>query len=104
MLGYSNNQINKGAINNINLGNCLSKPSITELKAAEQIVNLIDSYDMVKFAKNGSNATTAAVKIARAYTNKDIICVPKEQPFFSFDDWFIGSTNIKKGIPKKIIT
>jgi len=101
-IGYSNNQINKGAIKNINLGNCLSKPSVTELKAAEQIVNLIDSFDMVKFAKNGSNATTAAVKIARAYTNKDIICVPKEQPFFSFDDWFIGSTNISRGIPKKI--
>jgi glutamate-1-semialdehyde 2,1-aminomutase len=70
------------------------------------MISLIDSAEMVKFAKNGSNVTTAAVKIARAYTGKKVILVPKEQPFFSFDDWFIGGTEMSKGVPEehKVLT
>jgi glutamate-1-semialdehyde 2,1-aminomutase len=52
---------------------------------------------MVKFAKHGSTVTTAAVKLARAYTGRKYIAVPAEQPFFSFDDWFIGSTVVPRG-------
>ena len=57
---------------------------------------------MVKFAKNGSDATTAAVKIARAYTGRDLVAVCADQPFFSTDDWFIGSTAMSAGIPEAI--
>ena len=46
---------------------------------------------MVKFAKNGSDVTTAAVKLARAYTGRDLIAICGDHPFFSTDDWFIGS-------------
>ena len=55
---------------------------------------------MVKFTKNGSTAVTAAIKLARAYTKKDLILRCLNHPFLSYDDWFIGSTNIKRGIPK----
>jgi glutamate-1-semialdehyde 2,1-aminomutase len=72
---------------------------LTELEAAEIFVDIIPSVEMVKFAKNGSNVTTAAIKLARSYTGKQFICIPKEQPFFSFDDWFIGTTPLTKGIP-----
>ena len=101
-VGYSDEEINKAAIEQINNGNCLTRPSLIELKAAETIVELIDSADMVKFAKNGSNVTTAALKLSRAYTKKEKICVPSQQPFFSFDDWFISSTSIKNGTPQGI--
>jgi glutamate-1-semialdehyde 2,1-aminomutase len=57
---------------------------------------------MVKFAKNGSDVTTAAVKLARAYTGRDLIAICKDQPFFSTDDWFIGTTDMKSGIPRQI--
>jgi glutamate-1-semialdehyde 2,1-aminomutase len=57
---------------------------------------------MVKFAKNGSDATTAAVKLARAYTGRDLIAICGDQPFFSTDDWFIGSTAMPAGIPHGI--
>jgi glutamate-1-semialdehyde 2,1-aminomutase len=78
-------------------GNNLSRASMTELEAAELLVSTIPSIDMVKFAKHGSTVTTAAIKLSRAYTGKKYIAVPYEQPFFSFDDWFIGSTIINKG-------
>lgn len=102
-LGYANETVNQAAIKQIEYGNNLTKPSMIELEAAELLVDMIDSIDMVKFTKNGSTATTAAVKLSRAYTGRTLIARCAEQPFFSYDDWFIGSTPLTKGIPQKDI-
>lgn len=102
ILGYANEEVNKKVIEAIYRGNNLTRPSTLELEAAERFVELIDSAEMVKFAKNGSNVTTAAVKLARAYTGRDYIARCADHPFFSFDDWFIGSTVMDKGVPKCI--
>jgi len=102
-LGYGNEQINNAAYEQMEFGNNLTKPSLVELEAAELFVELIDSVDMVKFTKNGSTATTAAVKLSRAYTGRMMVARCEEQPFFSYDDWFIGSTPITRGIPQKDI-
>ena len=56
---------------------------------------------MVKFAKNGSDATTAAIKLARAATGRDLVAICGTQPFFSIDDWFIATTQMKAGIPSR---
>ena len=74
------------------------RPSFIEAEIAEQICEQIPSAQMVKFAKNGSNATTSAVKLARAYTGKEIVLRCFDQPFFSIDDWFIGNTDISSGV------
>ena len=102
-IGYADERINKAAIKQIEYGNNLTRPSLIELEAAELLVNLIDSVDMVKFTKNGSTATTAAIKLSRAYTGREIVVRCADHPFFSYDDWFIGSTPITKGIPKSEI-
>ncbi len=99
-LGYADPQVNAAAFREIERGNNLTRASLTELHAAELLVDLIPAAEMVKFAKNGSNATTAAVKIARAYTGRRYVCVPRQHPFFSFDDWFIATTPMKRGIPE----
>jgi glutamate-1-semialdehyde 2,1-aminomutase len=57
---------------------------------------------MVKFAKNGSDVTTAAVRLARAVTGRDMIAIC-DQPFYSTDDWFIGSTAMPRGVPADTI-
>jgi glutamate-1-semialdehyde 2,1-aminomutase len=100
-LGYGNQEVNDAAIREILKGNNLTRPSTIELEAAELITALIPAAEMVKFAKNGSNATTAAVKIARAYTGRKYIVRCHDHPFFSFDDWFIGDTPIVRGIPEE---
>lgn len=97
ILGYSEESVNKYAIEQLLKGNNLSRPSHLELEAAK-VFTEITGFDMVKFAKNGSNVTTAATKLARAYTGKKYILVCN-QPFFSFDDWFIGTTLPNHGIP-----
>lgn len=102
-LGYSNPRVNAAAINQIDNGNNLTRPSMIELEAAELFTKIIPGADMVKFAKNGSNVTTAAVKIARAYNGRRYVCVPKQHPFFSFDDWFIGTTPLQRGIPEEYV-
>lgn len=98
-LGYANKRVNAAAFRQIENGVNLTRASLVELEAAELLVDLIPSAEMVKFAKNGSNVTTAAVKIARAYTERNYVCFPRQHPFFSFDDWFIGATPLKRGIP-----
>ncbi len=99
-IGYAEPSICEAATQYMLKGNNLSRPSFVELEAAERLIDLVDSVEMVKFAKNGSTAVTAAVKLARGYTGRDSVAVCAQQPFFSYDDWFIGSTVIKKGIPK----
>ena len=102
-IGYSEKIIDNAAIEHIKKGNNLTRPSLVELEAAELLINTIDSVDMVKFTKNGSTAVSAAVKLARAHTGKELVARCRQHPFFSYDDWFIGSTSITKGIPKSTI-
>jgi glutamate-1-semialdehyde 2,1-aminomutase len=76
-----------------------SRPTTLEVAAAEDFLALVPGAEMVKFAKNGSDATTAAVRLARAVTGRVTIAIC-DQPFFSTDDWFIGSTAMAGGIPE----
>ena len=99
-IGYAEERINRAALRGMEMGVNLTRASVIELEAAEKIVDLVAGADMVKFAKNGSNVTTAAAKVARAYTGRPLVCVPRQHPFFSFDDWFIGATALKRGIPE----
>lgn len=96
-LGYADDRVNAAAVRQIENGVNLTRATEIELEAAELICGLLPCAEMVKFGKNGSNVTTAAVKIARAYTGRRYVCVPRQHPFFSFDDWFIGVTAIKRG-------
>lgn len=78
------------------------RPATIELDAARVLLEATQGGDMVKFAKNGSTATTAAVKLARAYTGRAKVAVAKEHNFFSYDDWFIATTPADSGIPAAI--
>ena len=77
-----------------------TRPSPLEVACAKQFLDLIDSAEMVKFCKDGSDATSGAVRLARAYTGRDLIACCADHPFFSVDDWFIGTTPMNAGIPE----
>jgi glutamate-1-semialdehyde 2,1-aminomutase len=81
-------------------GTNFTRPSVLEVECAERVLGLFKSAEMVKFAKNGSDVTSAAIKLARAYTGRDRVAICADHPFFSVDDWFIGSTAMAAGIPK----
>lgn len=100
-IGYAEDAINQGAIDQILKGNTSSFPTMIELEAAERLIDLIPSIEMVKFTKDGSTATTAAIKLARAYTGRTMVARCADHPFFSYDDWFIGTTELQRGCLKE---
>lgn len=94
--GYDEDSISAAAWKGMIAGNCLSRPSMIELEAAEMLTGILGT-DMVKFTKTGSAATTAAVKLARAETGRDMVACAKA-PFYSYDDWFIETTSRSSGV------
>lgn len=100
-LGHAYGPVVKAVAKQMNLGMNFGRPALVEFELAEHLTNILPNADMVKFAKNGSTVTTAATKLARAYTGRKYIAVAN-QPFFSYDDWFIGTTAADSGIPEEI--
>ncbi|MEM8873249.1 MAG: glutamate-1-semialdehyde 2,1-aminomutase [Planctomycetota bacterium] len=83
-------------------GTNFARPSVLELQAAEKMLELVPNAEMVKFAKHGSDCTTAAVKLARHHTGRPRIAICRDDPFYSVDDWFIATTPMDAGIPKAV--
>jgi glutamate-1-semialdehyde 2,1-aminomutase len=100
VLGHADARVNEAVAAANAAGSNFARPSVLEVEAAQDILTLFPHHDMVKFAKNGSDATTAAVRLARAATGRDMVAVCRDHPFFSTDDWFIGTTAMAAGIPQ----
>jgi glutamate-1-semialdehyde 2,1-aminomutase len=101
-LGHAYPGVVDAACRQMQLGSNFVRPATIELECAEEFLTMIGGAEMVKFGKNGSDATSAAVKLSRAFTGRDIVAICAEHPFFSVDDWFIGTTAMSAGIPKAI--
>jgi glutamate-1-semialdehyde 2,1-aminomutase len=101
-LGHAFEPIVEAAHQQMLLGSNFTRPARIEVDYAEELLRVLTNADMVKFAKNGSDVTTAAVKLARAYTGRDLVGVCEDHPFFSVDDWFIGKTETNAGIPQPV--
>lgn len=99
-LGHAFEPVIEAAWRQMQLGMNFTRPATIEVEAAEAFLELVSGAEMVKFARNGSDVTTAAVKLARAYTGRDLIAICGDQPFFSTDDWFIGTLEMNAGIPE----
>ncbi len=99
-LGHGYPPVIKAAEEEMRRGSSYTRPSHLEVECAEEFLSIVKGADMVKFTKDGSTATTAAVKLARAYTGRDLVALCEDHPFFSYDDWFIGTTEMDAGIPE----
>jgi len=77
-----------------------TRPSPLEVECAEQLLELVGVGEMVKFTKDGSTATTAAITLARAVTGRDRVALCSDHPFFSYNGWAMGRTPVNAGIPK----
>ncbi|MFF7813815.1 glutamate-1-semialdehyde 2,1-aminomutase [Streptomyces sp. NPDC007945] len=98
-LGHAHPRVLEAVRRELERGGSFVRPSVVEIDAAERFLATVPTADMVKFAKNGSDATTAAVRLARAATGRARVAVCADHPFFSVDDWFIGTTPMAAGIP-----
>ena len=99
-LGHAEPRVVAAATAAMRDGTNFSRPAAVEVAAAEAFLAAVPGADMVKFTKDGSSATTAAVKLARAATGRDAVAVCADHPFLSQNDWFIGTTPLGAGIPE----
>lgn len=102
ILGHAYEPVLQAVRAQLELGSNFTRPSPVEVELAEILTGTIPCAQMVKYAKNGSDVTAAAVRLARAYTGRKYVAICREHPFFSFYDWFIGSTPVDAGIPEEI--
>lgn len=96
-LGYCNKAVDDAVIEQIKSGVTFSLPHQLEMIVAEKLVELIPCAEMVRFGKNGSDATSAAIRLARAFTQKEHVAVCG---YHGWQDWYIGSTSRDLGVPK----
>jgi glutamate-1-semialdehyde 2,1-aminomutase len=98
-LGYGDKKVEKAVTKQLKLGVSMSLPGVLEAEVAELIVEMVPSAEMVRFGKNGSDATSAAIRLARAYTGRDHIVVCG---YHGWQDWYIGTTTRNKGVPDTV--
>jgi glutamate-1-semialdehyde 2,1-aminomutase len=98
-LGYDDKEVNRAVKKQLRSGVSLSLPTKLESEVAELIVEMVPSAEMVRFGKNGTDATSAAVRLARAFTGRDHILVCG---YHGWQDWYIGSTTRHKGVPESV--
>jgi glutamate-1-semialdehyde 2,1-aminomutase len=101
-LGHAYPSVVEATTRELQNGSNFTRPSPLELECAAQFLSLIENAEMVKFSKNGSDGTSAAVRVSRAHTGRQMVAICAEHPFFSVDDWFIGTTEMNSGIPEAI--
>ena len=99
ILGYANEEVNAAVTRQLERGHSFSLPHPVEVELAERLTKLIPCAEMVRFGKNGSDATSGAVRAARAFTGREhIACCG----YHGWQDWYIGSTTRNAGVPDAV--
>ena len=96
-LGYSDPHVDVAVRAQLEDGVIFSLPHPIEMEVAEQIVKLVPCAEKVRFGKNGSDATAGAIRLARAFTNRDHVAVCG---YHGWQDWYIGTTARNRGVPQ----
>jgi glutamate-1-semialdehyde 2,1-aminomutase len=98
-LGYNDPDVNRAVVEQFRSGTIFSLAHELEFKVAEKIIEMVPCAEMVRFGKNGSDATSGAIRLARAYTRRDHVLVCG---YHGWQDWYIGSTTRDLGVPKAV--
>ena len=98
-VGYCDEDVDKAVQEQMKNGVTFSLPHRLEMEVAEKLIEIIPCAEKVRFSKNGTDATSAAIRIARAYTGKEHIAVCG---YHGWQDWYIGSTTRDLGVPQSV--
>ena len=98
-IGYNIEEVNDAVRKQLEKGISFSLQAEVEVELAEKVIEIIPCAEMVRFVKNGGDATTSAIRLARAFTGRDLVAL---SGYHGMHDWSIGSTENNKGIPKDI--
>ena len=98
-IGYNDPRVNAAVVRQLNKGISFSMATPLEVELAEALAKIVPCAEMVRFVKNGSDATSSAVRLARAFTGRDLVAVCG---YHGMQDWYIGSTSNRRGIPDAV--
>lgn len=96
-LGYNDPDVTAAVRQQLESGVIFSLPHPLETEVAELICDMVPCAERVRFGKNGSDATSGAIRLARAYTGRDRVAVCG---YHGWQDWYIGSTARHRGVPQ----
>jgi glutamate-1-semialdehyde 2,1-aminomutase/spore coat polysaccharide biosynthesis protein SpsF len=99
ILGYSFAPVNEAIARQLSSGTTYTLPHVLEAEVAELLTDLIPCAEMVRFGKHGSDVTSAAVRLARAYAGRDYIACCG---YHGWQDWYIATTTMCGGIPESV--
>ena len=97
VLGYCDSDVDRAVRDQLCAGITFSLAHELEIEVAERLVELIPCAEAARFGKNGSDATAAAIRLARAFTGRDRVAVCG---YHGWQDWYIGATTRNKGVPR----
>ena len=97
ILGYADNDVNSAIIEQLELGTTFSLPNELEVDVTELLIQTVPCAEAARFGKNGSDATTAAIRVARAITGRDHVAYCG---YHGWHDWYIANTDLNSGIPE----
>ena len=98
-LGYCDPDVDAAVRAQLDNGVTFTLAHPLEVEVAERLVDLIPCAEQVRFGKNGSDATSAAIRVARAYTGRDHIATCG---YHGWHDWYIGATARSLGVPAAV--
>ncbi|MBX7150535.1 aminotransferase class III-fold pyridoxal phosphate-dependent enzyme [bacterium] len=95
-LGYAYDKVDHAIRQQLEDGITFSMMHPLEVEVAEIIRSIVPGAESVRFSKTGCDATSAAVRLARAFTGRNkVVCCG----YHGWHDWYIGVTDRNKGIP-----
>jgi glutamate-1-semialdehyde 2,1-aminomutase/spore coat polysaccharide biosynthesis protein SpsF len=99
VLGYRDPDVDQAVRDQLANGITFSLATELETELAERLVDIIPCAEKVRFGKNGSDATAATVRLARAFTGRDRVAAGG---YHGWQDWYIGATVRNKGVPNAV--
>jgi glutamate-1-semialdehyde-2,1-aminomutase len=99
ILGHAYPAVDEAVRRQLTQGVSFSLPHPLEIEVAERLTDMVPCAEMVRFGKNGSDATAGAVRLARAYTGRDLVACCG---YHGWQDWYIGTTTFNRGVPKTV--
>ena len=97
ILGHNFAPVSDAVIAQLGQGITFTLPHPLEVEVAELITEVVPAAEMVRYAKNGSDATSAAVRLARAVTGRDHIAFCG---YHGWEDWYVAVTSRNIGVPR----
>jgi glutamate-1-semialdehyde aminotransferase len=93
-LGYAEPRVTQAVVEAAAAGNVAGLSNVREVELAERLCGILPCAEQVQFLKTGAEAVAAAVRLARAYTGRDVVVA---SGYFGWLDWASDARGVPAG-------